>query len=215
MERPVYRSLNLILLESSLILAISCLLLAAKTHSENAKNGVRSAEDARETGVAAQREGVAREAFLAAAPVFFHPRCMNCHPSGDRPLQADDSHPHAQNVKRGRDGRGNYALKCSNCHQLANVPGENMPPGAPNWHLPPPTMKMVFQGKTPGGLCRQLKDPKQNGGHSVAGAIEHLRKDPLVFWGWNPGDGRTLPPLSHAEFVRKMDEWLKNGAACP
>ena len=30
-----------------------------------------------------------------------------------------------------------------------------------------------------------------------------------------PGDGRTLPPLRHAEFVRKMDEWLKNGAACP
>jgi hypothetical protein len=76
-------------------------------------------------------------------------------------------------------------------------------------------MKMVFEGKSPGELCRQLKDPKQNGGHSVADAIEHLHKDPLVFWGWNPGDGRTLPPLSHAEFVQKMDEWLKNGAACP
>ncbi len=39
----------------------------------------------------------------------------------------------------------------------------NMPPGNPNWHLPPPEMKMVFQGKTPGELARQLKDPDQNG----------------------------------------------------
>ena len=35
-----------------------------------------------------------------------HPRCMNCHPSGDVPLQGDDSHLHVQNVKRGDDGQG-------------------------------------------------------------------------------------------------------------
>src|SRR6516165_5310707 len=83
---------------------------------------------------AASRGDAAREAFLAAYKVFMHPRCLNCHPAGDVPLQGDDSRPHAQNVKRGPDGKGKYALKCANCHQEANLAGENMPPGSPNWH---------------------------------------------------------------------------------
>jgi len=157
----------------------------------------------------------AKAAFLAAFPVFMHPRCMNCHPSGDAPLQGDDSHPHTQNVLRGGAGMGKYALRCIDCHQLENVAGANMPPGAPNWHLPLPQMKLVFQGKSAGELCRQLKDPKQNGGRTVDKAIEHLEKDRLVLWGWAPGEGRSTPPLSHEEFARKMQEWLRNGAACP
>ena len=52
-----------------------------------------------------------------------------------------------KNVQRGSDGKGKYALKCSNCHQYANLPGENMPPGNPNWHLPPPEMRLVFQAR--------------------------------------------------------------------
>jgi hypothetical protein len=157
----------------------------------------------------------APEAFLAAYTVFMHPRCMNCHPAGEAPLQGDDSRPHAQNVKRGADGRGKYALKCSSCHQAANLPGENMPPGNPTWHLPPPAMRMVFQGKTPGELARQLKDPKQNGGKTLEQLFHHVSEDKLVLWGWEPGDGRTKPPLSHAEFVRKMREWVDKGAASP
>jgi hypothetical protein len=163
----------------------------------------------------AKDDDAAKVAFLAAYPVFMHPRCMNCHPVADAPLQGEDSRPHAQNVQRAPAGRGKYALKCINCHQTENTPGLNMPPGAPNWHMPPASMKMVFEGKSAGELCRQFKDPKQNGGHTAAGAIEHLEKDPLVHWGWAPGEGRSTPPLSHAEFLAKMQEWLRNGAACP
>ena len=65
-----------------------------------------------------------------------HPRCMNCHPAGDQPLQGDDSHIHTQNVQRGKDGKGKYALKCANCHQEKNVAGENMPPGNPAYSTP-------------------------------------------------------------------------------
>ncbi|HEV7559681.1 MAG TPA: hypothetical protein VGO00_29595, partial [Kofleriaceae bacterium] len=36
-------------------------------------------------------------AFEAMRGVFQHARCQNCHPSGDQPLQGDDSHPHMQN----------------------------------------------------------------------------------------------------------------------
>lgn len=163
----------------------------------------------------ARNDASARAAFLGAAPVFTHPRCQNCHPAGDAPLQGDDSHPHSQNVRRGPDGGGKYGMKCSACHQLTNLPGANMPPGAPHWRLPPPNLRMVFVGKTPSELCRQLKDPSQNGGKTIDQIIEHVTSDKLVLWGWNPGPGRTTPPLSHAEFAALMNQWASNGAACP
>jgi hypothetical protein len=164
---------------------------------------------------AADKDEESRAAFLAAYKVLMHPRCMNCHPSGDVPLQGDDSHLHGQGVKRGVDGKGKYALKCANCHQEKNVPGENMPPGNPNWHLPPANMKMVFQGKSPADLAKTLKDPKQNGGKTLKEILHHVTEDELVLAGWNPGDGRTKPPLSHAEFAKKMKDWIEKGAVVP
>jgi len=165
---------------------------------------------------AAQKDDAgARAAFRDVYKVLMHPRCMNCHPSSDVPLQGDDSHPHVQNVKRGADGKGKYALKCANCHQDTNLPGENMPPGNPNWHLPKKDMPLVFQGKSPRELADQLKDPKRNGGKTVAQLVEHVTHDKLVLWGWEPGDGRTKPPLSHAEFTQKFREWVEKGAASP
>ncbi len=163
----------------------------------------------------AKNDAAAKAAFLAAYPVFMHPRCMNCHPVGGSPLQGDDSHAHTQNVQRSSDGKGKYALKCANCHQPENTPGENMPPGVPNWHMLPEDMKMIVEGRSAGALCRQLKDPAQNGGKSVADLLHHVGEDPLVLWGWAPGDGRSTPPLSHAEFVHRVQEWAQNGAACP
>jgi hypothetical protein len=156
-----------------------------------------------------------QKAFLAAYKVLMSPRCMNCHPSGDIPLQGDDSHLHTQGVKRGMDGKGVYALKCSNCHQPQNTPGLHMPPGNPKWHLPPASMKMVFQGKSPKELAAQLKDPKKNGNKTLAQLIDHVTNDKLVLGGWNPGDGRTLPPLSHAEFAKNFKAWIDKGAYLP
>jgi mono/diheme cytochrome c family protein len=162
-----------------------------------------------------QNDAASRAAFLEAYKVFMHPRCMNCHPSGDVPLQGDDSHLHVQNVKRGPDGKGLYALKCANCHQEANLPGANMPPGNPNWRLPKAEMPLVFQGKSPAELARQLKDPKQNGGKSLEQLLQHVSEDKLVLGGWDPGDGRTKPPLTYAEFAAKVREWIEKGAAIP
>ena len=157
----------------------------------------------------------AQAAFNRAWTVFASPRCRNCHPSGDAPLQGDDGHVHIQDVKRGPDGKGVYGMKCDTCHQAANVPGANMPPGNPKWQLPPPNMKMAIQGETAGQFCRQLKDPAQNGGRTLAQIIEHVSSDALVGWGWDPGDGRTLPPLTRPEFVAAMKTWVNNGAICP
>ncbi len=165
---------------------------------------------------AAERDDAgARAAFLDVYNVLMHPRCMNCHPSGDVPLQGDDSHLHLQNVKRGEDGKGKYALKCANCHQEANLPGGNMPPGNPNWHLPKKDVPLVFQGKSPRELADQLKDPKSNGGRTLEQVLDHVEHDKLVLWGWEPGGGRTQPPLSHAAFAKRFREWVEKGAASP
>src|SRR2546423_11588006 len=57
------------------------------------------------------------KAFLQVYKVLMSPRCMNCHPSGDIPLQGDDSHLHTMFPRRGTEGKGIYAMKCANCHQ--------------------------------------------------------------------------------------------------
>jgi len=156
-----------------------------------------------------------RAAFMQVYRVLTSPRCQNCHPAGDAPLQGDDSHVHLQNVKRGADGHGVTAMRCDTCHQTANLPGAHMPPGNSKWALPPPEEKMVFVGRSPGALCRQIKDPKQNGGRSLEKLLDHVANDDLVGWGWNPGEGRTLPPLSRADTAAQMKIWIEGGAACP
>ncbi len=156
-----------------------------------------------------------RAAFLQVYRVLTSPRCQNCHPVGDAPLQGDDSHVHLQNVKRGKDGHGVYGMRCDTCHQAKNLPGEHMPPGNPKWSLPSSEQKMVFVGRSPGDLCRQLKDPKQNGGRTLAELLDHVANDDLVGWGWNPGDGRTPPPLSRVETAAQVKVWVEGGAACP
>src|ERR1700683_4217247 len=116
---------------------------------------------------AKQDTDASRARSLQVYRVLTSPRCQNCHPAGDAPLQGDDSHVHIQNVKRGPDGHGLYGMRCDTCHQAANLPGPHMPPGNPKWSLVPAKMKMVFVGRPTGDLCRQIKDPKQNGGRSL------------------------------------------------
>ncbi len=155
------------------------------------------------------------KAFLAAYKVFQSPRCVNCHPSGARPLQGDRERVHLMHVVRGPEGMGKNGVWCSTCHQVTNLPGKDMPPGAPGWQLPTADMPMVFQGKTPRQLCKHLLDPAQNGHRSPKEIIEHVRDSPLVIWGWHPGGGRTAAPLTHDEFVKLIAEWVEKGQACP
>jgi hypothetical protein len=154
------------------------------------------------------------EAFEIVYKTLMSPRCMNCHPAGDVPLQGDDSHLHTMGPKRGLDGKGVYAMKCSNCHQETNTPGLHMPPGNPDWHLPPAAMKMVFEGKSAHELAKQLLDKKQNGNKDIKKLIAHA-DDSLVLAGWNPGEGRTLPPVTHAAFKKAWITWLNKGAYAP
>lgn len=154
------------------------------------------------------------KAFLQVYKVLMSPRCMNCHPAGDIPLQGDDSHLHTMSPKRGIDGHGLYAMKCANCHQPANTPGPHKPPGNPKWGLPPSEMKMVFQGRTARQLALQIRDYNQNGHKNKQQLLEHAR-DTLVKAGWNMGEGRAAPPLAYTAFLKVWDEWINKGLYAP
>lgn len=65
-------------------------------------------------------------------------------------------------------------------------------------------MPMIWEGRTPGQICRQIKDPKQNNGKTIAQIVEHVTSDKLVMWGWDPGEGRTPVQMPHDEFARRL-----------
>ncbi|HYL62854.1 MAG TPA: hypothetical protein VE077_09545 [Candidatus Methylomirabilis sp.] len=162
-----------------------------------------------------QKDEESIRAFSAVASVLLSPRCLNCHIPGDSPLQGDAEAPHNMNVKRGPDGRGTPAMHCTNCHQETNSDQLHAPPGAHDWRLPTPSMPLIWKGLSVGGVCRSVRNPATNGGMNAAQLIEHVRDDHFVNWAWNPGPGRTRPPLTHDEFVARFTEWLETGAACP
>jgi hypothetical protein len=154
------------------------------------------------------------KAFMDVYKVLMSPRCMNCHPSGDIPLQGDESKLHSMLPRRGKDGKGIYAMKCTNCHQPTNLEGSGKPPGAPNWHLPPANMKMIFQGRTPNQLAKQLVNPKTNGNKTLLQLKAHA-DDGLVKVGWNMGEGRTAPPMTYEAFKKAWITWIDKGAYAP
>lgn len=153
-----------------------------------------------------------RALFTEAGKVLTHPRCINCHPSGDTPLQGDSGQAHEPPVVRGRGGLGAVGMECRTCHFRENFdPGAV--PGAPGWHLAPP--KMAWEGRTLSDLCRQLKDPARNGNRDLDAVAEHMEGDPLVGWGWHPGPGRQNAPGSQEALGALIRAWIDTGAACP
>jgi len=150
--------------------------------------------------------------FTELGKVLTHPRCVNCHPAGDRPRQTDASRLHQPPVERGVDGLGLPAMRCPICHQAANFePGRV--PGNPDWHLAP--REMAWEGKTLAEICTQIKDPARNGGRSLEALVEHIGTDHLVGWAWSPGFGRRPTPGTQKQAGALVEAWVKTGAACP
>jgi hypothetical protein len=163
----------------------------------------------------AQDRAAAARAFASIATVLSSPRCANCHIAGGSPLQGDAGQPHSMNVRRGLEGRGTPAMRCTNCHQDVSSPLPHAPPSAPDWRLPPPATPMAWKQLTPGDQCRMLKDQTQNGNRTLADLLEHVSHDPIVTSSWNPGPGRLPPSLSHEAFVEQFKTWIDLGAICP
>jgi hypothetical protein len=153
-----------------------------------------------------------RALFVEAGRVLQHPRCLNCHPVGERPTQGNDGHPHSPLVVRGSDDKGAIAMRCTTCHQDANYEQSGVP-GHPLWHVAPKSM--AWQTKSLRQICKQIKDPKRNGGKTLAEIVEHNAHDKLVAWGWSPGHGRQLAPGTQAELGKIVAVWVETGAECP
>jgi hypothetical protein len=157
-----------------------------------------------------------RAIFAEIGKVLTHPRCMNCHPAGDHPLQGVDHHEHMPRVWR--SDAGSIGTNCAECHTEQNVPLHEAAsyqsiPGHPRWGLAP--LSMAWEGKSLGEICRQLKDTSRNGGRDLAMLREHVAKDDLVAWGWNPGAGREAAPGSQEAAGDLVQAWINSGAQCP
>lgn len=149
--------------------------------------------------------------------VLISPRCINCHTAGNYPQQGDDRRRHFANVTRGPHDKGVPGLQCAGCHQAVNADSTGVP-GDRNWHLAPRSMKWQGLNDRPlssADVCRSVK-AQLDGPH----LLEHHQDEGLVRWAWSPGrrpDGtaRTLPPLTHSEFVDATRRWVEAGRPCP
>ena len=150
--------------------------------------------------------------FTELGKVLTNPRCVNCHPAGDRPRQGDSRRLHQPPVERGADGLGLESMRCNMCHQSANFDPGRMP-GHPEWHLAP--REMAWEGKTLSEICLQIKDPARNGNRPLQELIHHIGSDTLVGWAWAPGFGRQPAPGTQKEAGALVEAWVKTGAVCP
>jgi hypothetical protein len=155
-----------------------------------------------------------RAIFAEVGKVLTHPRCMNCHPAGEHPLQGADHHEHKPVVWRG--DTGSFGTPCGECHTEQNVTLREAAtyksiPGHPRWNVAP--LSMAWQGKSLGEICRQLTE--KNGGRDLALLQEHIAKDDLVAWGWTPGAGRDPAPGTQEAAGQLVQAWIESGAECP
>ncbi len=170
--------------------------------------------------------GINRAQGLAAwaqvYSVLMHPRCLNCHTATNYPQQGDERRRHVANVVRGPEGKGVPGLNCASCHQETNADSTGVP-GGHNWHLAPLSMAWQDQNDRPlssAAVCRAVTDKSRNHNLDGPGLLKHHEEEALVHWAWAPGlhtDGRarTLPPLTHAEFVAATRRWVEAGTPCP
>jgi hypothetical protein len=190
-------------------LALLVGVLTAYAASDKKSDGLAAPES-----FAAIDDTAARSAaiFGELGKVLTNPRCVNCHPAGDRPHQGEMTRLHEPPVERGVDGFGAVSMRCPICHQNANFePGRV--PGHPEWHLAP--REMAWEGKTLIEICAQIKDRERNGGRSLDELAHHIGADTLVGWAWAPGFGRRPAPGTQAQAGALVKAWVKTGAVCP
>lgn len=163
------------------------------------------------------------EAWKQVYSVLVYPRCINCHTATSYPQQGDDRHRHLFNVVRGPSGSGVPGLNCSTCHQRENAESTGVP-GAHEWRLAPLSMKWQDSRDRilpSAAVCKVIVNNSKNG-HPAGGEglLKHHSEEPLVLWAFQPGhhnDGtaRTLPPLTHDQFVAATRKWVEAGMPCP
>jgi hypothetical protein len=194
------------------VIALTGVLVVFATTPAAAETGPNTLSPPESFSSITEAEKRSAALFTELGKVLTHPRCVNCHPAGDRPRQGDLGRLHQPPVARGADGHGLEAMRCSMCHGQANFESGRMP-GHPEWHLAP--REMAWEGKTLGEICAQIKDPQRNGGRRVSALIHHIGADTLVGWAWAPGFGRQPAPGTQKIAGALVEAWVNAGAACP
>jgi len=156
-----------------------------------------------------------QDLFAPIAIVMQHPRCLNCHVNGDRPLNGEGGGLHRMKITRGGDpGRGAPGAHCYACHRETAVSESSFVPSAPDWHLPP--KDMGWQDQTQAQLCDRLKISLEKLNWKPAKIIDHFTKDPLVSTSWKGTPPRRPEVPSHQGQVGEgVEAWLKAGQPCP
>jgi len=200
------------ILSAALTVAALSITLERATAQQSPQTVAGDLRPAAEFAGIADRQARAIALFQEAGKVLQHPRCVNCHPAGDRPRQTDQRRPHQPLVVRVADGHGAPTLACNTCHGPANFDPAHVP-GHPEWHLAP--LAMAWEGRSLGQICEQIKDRARNGDRDMPTLLHHLGEDTLVGWAWTPGAGRTPAPGTQARFGEIMRAWADAGATCP
>lgn len=204
------------------VILVIVILIAGATVSILALTARSSGDPAQkaQAGEVTKEEGLA--AWQQVYSVLTHPRCINCHTATNYPQQGDDRHRHFANVVRGSDGHGVPALQCLTCHQETNADSTGVP-GAHDWHLAPLSMKWQDLNDnilSSTEICKTIIDRSKNHNLDGAGLLKHHSQEALVLWAFQPGrriDGamRSLPPLTHEQFVEATKKWTDAGTPCP
>ena len=189
-------------------------ILIAAEFSENEFKSDTLAESTTENSSTVNSE----ESFDLMMQVLTHQRCVNCHPSGDKPRKGDDSHiTRSLGIARGEDGHGLKGISCNACHTDENNDYSGVP-GAPHWALAP--KNMTWEGKTRVEIANQMMDKTRNGGRSHQDIMKHLTEHELVLWAWDPGvdaEGtpREKPPVDKETYIAAVKAWIAGGAIVP
>ena len=150
------------------------------------------------------------------------PSLVVCDPSKAEGIGTIAAKVNAKVETLGPDGKGVPALNCVGCHQTQNADSTGVP-GGPDWHLAPLSMRWQDINDRPlssAAVCRAVTDRSRNENMDGNALLKHHAEAALVLWAWNPGrrpDGtmRTLPPLTHDEFVAATRAWVEAGTPCP
>jgi hypothetical protein len=99
-----------------------------------------------------------RAAFETVRAVFQHPRCQNCHPDGDVPLQGDDGRLHNQHIRRGPKGEGMTGARkvptgvtfgCLRLHYTQILSGQVRVSDTPGQQIPDRALKLTPVWRSP------------------------------------------------------------------
>jgi len=198
-----------------LLYIIPVILFASILLATNYNDDHNSGTNTEEPNTA--KENTSTEDFDQMMSALTHPRCVNCHPSDNKPKQGMEAHPHYFGVERGSDDQGFVVTNCKTCHQKENNDFSGVP-GAPHWGLAPASMN--WEGLTRTEIATSMMDKSRNGGKTPKEILKHLTEDPLVLWAWNPGidaagNPREKPPISKEAYIAAVKGWFEAGAIIP